>query len=501
MLFVQSNSLAHSLGEEERLRLLDALGARGLAAAPLLRSSRRRCFELLAAGCVDEAMIETAVAEFERECAARREASNRAAGGGGTAYTPGEIFCAGDCVLFLVFGADEGLTTGIVYGADTAEPLAKLDRFCRDVREALIKTSRDRAGDGDGGDGDDLFELPCWKTRAARAPQGLARFMAIQPTDFAVAAKLKGGAREFGRASELMEEQAVRLFLRRVQEMRREGYSPRRLLAEAATVGRGGVSVERLLDAGLLEREVRVSCRKSGHALFDLPTPDSLAAITISKAKCSLCAAPVADEVVEETINPTWLAVSLLEDGGWLNNRVYKILRALGVPDSEIATGPASAHGESYLAADVCGNSYLFVTRDGDLTPACVRRVVETVAETGATHLVVVTTGAVEDEGRMRLYEFAWRRARGGDDLDTTIVEGLDNARRELERSLERALHRQLSRHLFPLDAALGFSASDFVLDWFKLTNARGASHADSGGGASNVLVPRFPDIDQRVAS
>ncbi|HEY9402558.1 MAG TPA: hypothetical protein VIQ24_07680 [Pyrinomonadaceae bacterium] len=490
MLFIQSNTLALSLDEGERLRLLDALEARELA--PLIRAARRRCFELLAAGVGDAPTVKAAVAELEREEAARLGALPGTASG--AAYTPGEIFCAGDCVLFVVFGADadEGLTTGIVYGIETKEPLTKLDRFCRDVREALIKTrEKGSAGTGD----DELFELPCWKTRATRAPQGLARFMAIQPTDFAVAAMLKGRAREFVRASELMEEQTVRQFLRRVQEMRREGYTPRRLFAEAATL-RGGVSVERMLDAGLLEREVRVSCRKSGHALFDLPTPDSLAAITISKAKCSLCAAPVADEVIEETINPTWLAVSLLEDGGWLNNRVYKIIRSLGVPESEIATGPPSTHGESYLAADVCGNSYLFVTKDGDLTPACARRIIETTAETEATHLVLVTNGVVEDEGRLRLYEFAWRRARGGQDLDTTLIEGLESARREIERSFERALHRQLSRHLFSLDAALGFSASNFVLDWFKLTNADGA-----GTRASNVLVPLFPDMDQRVAS
>jgi hypothetical protein len=490
MLFIQSNNLALSLDEEERLRLLDALEARSLA--PLIRASRRRSFELLAAGVGDAAAVRAAVAEFERDCMARRD-EFAGTTGNVAAYTPGEIFCADDCVFFVVFGAgaDEGLTTGIVYSVETREPLTKLDRFCRDVREALIKTRQGQIG----ADDEELFELPCWKTRASRAPQGLARFMAIQPTDFAVAAKLKGGGREFVRASELMEEQTVRLFLRRVQEMRREGYTPRRLFAEAATL-RGGVSIERMLDAGLLEREVRVSCRKSGHALFDLPTPDSLAAITISKAKCSLCAAPVADEVIEETINPTWLAVSLLENGGWLNNRVYKIIRALGVPDSEIATGPPSTHGESYLAADVCGNSYLFVTKDGDLTPACARRVVETVAETEATHLVIITTGAVEDEGRLRLYEFAWRRARSSQDLDTTLVEGLDNARREIERSFERALHRQLSRQLFSLDPALGFSASDFVLDWFKLANASGANNRPS-----NVLVPLFPDIDQRVAS
>lgn len=492
MLFIQSNSLSVFLEEDARLRLLDALRERGLT--PLIRSARRHRFALLVPESGNAALVEAASAEFERECAARRAAPGKTETGG-EPFTPGEIFCTGDCVLYLTFGASasEGLMTGIVYSVDTAEPLTKLDRFCRDVREALIKT--EKATGGASAAEEELSELPCWKTRTTRSPQGLARFIAIQPTDFAVAARCKGGAREFVRASELLEEATVRRFLRRVQEMRREGYSPRRLFAEAATL-RSGVSLERMLDAGLLEREVRVSCRKSGHALFDLPTPDSLAAITISKAKCSLCAAPVADEIVEETINPTWLAVSLLEDGGWLNNRVYKIIRSLGVPESEIATGPASTHGESYLAADVCGNSYLFVTRDGDLTPAFSRRIVETVAETEATHLVVVLTGEVEDEGRLRLYEFAWRRARAGEDLDTTFIEGLEGARAEIERSFERAVHRQLSRHLFTLDAALGLSASNFVLDWFKLKHASAANKQ-----ASNVLVPLFPDMDQRVAS
>lgn len=491
MLFVQSNSLALFLNEGERLRLLDALAARGLT--PLIRSSRRRCFELLVSKDGDAAPVEKALAEFERECASQRELMGESKGGGSPAYTPGEIFCTGDCVLFLVFGAgaEDCLSTGIVYNVDTSEVLTKLDRFCRDVREALIKIGKGGAA------GEESFDLPCWKTRTgASSSQGLARFIAIQPMDFAVAAKLKGGGREFMRATELMEEQSVRLFLRRVQEMRREGYSPRRLFAEADVL-QGGVSLERMLDAGLLEREIRVSCRKSGHALFDLPTPDSLAAITISKAKCSLCAAPVADEVIEETINPTWLAVSLLEDGGWLNNRVYKIVRSLGIPESEIATGPASTHGESYLAAEVCGNSYLFVTKDGDLTPACSRRIVETVAETEATHLIVIITGTIEDEGRLRLYEFAWRRARGGQDLDTTLIEGLDTAHAEIERSFERALERQLSRHLFTLDAALGFSASNFVLDWFRLKHASGASNHNPAG----VLMPLISEFNQRVAS
>jgi hypothetical protein len=538
MLFIQSNSLSLSLIEGERLRLLDALASRGHT--PLVRAARRRCFELLVSGVGDSASVESASAKLEHHYIAQRESQPR-----GVAYTPGELFCASDCVFFIEFGArtQDGLNAGIVYSVETAEPLLKLDRFCRDVRESLIRiekddveksvveksvgikkgeegaandertaadatlntamnaaasattgTTSDATPDTMAGATEATYDLPCWKSRGGSSSQGLARFIAIQPTDFAVVAKCKGGARGFLRATELMEQRSVRLFLRRVQEMRREGYSARRLFAEANALG--VVSVEQMLGAGLLEREVRVSCRKSGHALFDLPTPDSLAAITISKAKCSLCAAPVADEVVEETINPTWLAVALLEDGSWLNNRVYKIIRALGVPDSEIASGPASPHGESYLAAEVCGNSFLFVTRDGDLTPGFSRRISETVAQTEATHLVVVVTGSVEDEGRLRLYEFAWRRARDGQDLDTALVEGLSNARAEIERAFERAVHRELSRRLFTLDAALGFNASNFVLDWFKLMKTAGATGMTRGARA-----PLFSEQSQRVAS
>ena len=461
MLFIQSNSLALRLNEDERLRLIAALGAQEFP--PLIRSARWRCFELLVPAQGDAASAAAAATELERQLLADSQEQG--------AYSPGELFCTDDCLLFLIFGAsvEEGVSAGVVYDINTSEPLRKLERFGRAVRAALGGREDESEAAGEPADG-----LPDWQARAHDVPQGLARFIAGQPTDFAVAAKCRGSARGLVRAAELMEEHAVRAFLRRVQEMRREGYTPRRLFAEADRLN--CVSVAEMLAAGLLEREVRVSCRQSGHALFDLPTPDSLAAITISKARCSQCAAPVADEVIEETINPTRLAVALLADGQWLSNRVYQIVRALGVPDSEIATGPASAHGESYLAADVCGNSFLFVTKDGDLTPAFSRRIAETVAETEATHLVVVITGVVEDEGRLRLYEFIWRRARDGQDLDATLVEGLAGAQAEIARAFERAVRRELSRRLFTLDPAFGLSASSFVLNWFRLRRAPAAA-------------------------
>lgn len=463
MLFIQSNSLALTPDAGERLRLLDALREKGLK--PLIRSTRRHLFRTLVGREADAS--EVAAAELERVCAEHAGAQGKGA------YTPGELFGGGDCLLALVFGEEGGETAAsIVYDLQTAEPLARLERFCRDVHEALGSVRVETAATSS----ESQSLLPLWRARARGAQQGLARFTAIQPEEFVRTAAAMRGGRELARASEMLEERAVRDFLRRIEELRREGYTPRRMLAEAGT--HGNVSVERLLEAGLLERELRVSCRKHGHALFDLPSPDSLAAITISRAKCSLCAAPVADEVVEETFSPSRLAVALLADGGWLGHRVYRIVRSLGIPESDISTGPPTAHGESYLAAEVCGSSFIVVSRDGELTPAFARRAAEIVEETEATHLVAVVTGSAEDEGRMRLYEFAWRRARGGRDLDTTVVEGLDTARAQFESAFSRAVRRELARALFPLDAALGFPAAGFVLEWFRAAKSHVAAPA-----------------------
>ena len=470
MLFLQSKRLPLPLDEVERLRLLDALAAKDFK--PLARTTRRAALRLLLKG-LDEAQLASSSARLERECIAEGS------------HTPGELFCERDCVLSLVFvdGAEGGVEASVVYGVETAGPLAQLERLCAEVGEAAAEVK----GEGR----ENASDPPGWEARAGRSSQGLARFIAVQPLEVVRAGAALRGGRQLARASELLEEASVRQFLRRVQEMRREGFTPRRLLKEAGALP--GVSVERMLEAGLLERELRVSCRKSGHALFDLPSPDSLAAVTLSRAKCSQCAAPVADEVVEETVNPTRLAVSLLEDGGWLTNRVYKIIRSLGIPDSEIATGPVSPHGESSLAVDVCGSSFLFVTKDGDLTPAFCRRAAEAIEETEADHVVVVVTGAVEDEGRLRLYEFAWRRARAGHDFATTVVEGLEGARGQIERAFRGAVRRELSRALHTLDRSLGFSATAFVLDWFRLAKAARASEGEAASP--------FVELDHKVAS
>ncbi len=194
MLFIQSKSLTLTLDEGERLRLLDALAGKGLK--PLLRSTRRQLFSTLAAR-EDEA------AELERACAEQASAAGK------SAYTPGELFGGGDCLLALVFGAQGGETAAsVVYDLNTAEPLGRLERFCREVDEALGAFRNETESSA----GSQAL-LPLWRPRARGAGHGLARFTAIQPEEFVRAAAAMRGGRELARASEMLEERDVRDFL------------------------------------------------------------------------------------------------------------------------------------------------------------------------------------------------------------------------------------------------------------------------------------------------
>lgn len=239
-------------------------------------------------------------------------------------------------------------------------------------------------------------------------------------------------------------------------------------------------SIERLSAAGLLTREVLISCRKTGHALFRLPSADTLAVITVSKVKCSECGAFAADEKIEEVITLTELTSSLLEDSSWLVNRVYFIVRKLGVPQSEIANGPVTAQGDAHMLVNICGKTFLLIMRDGDLTPTVARRAIDLAVETEATHLVFVTTGKILNESRTHLLAHARRRERAGEDFAVIIIEGTAGVEVELTRAFERASTCVITEHLCQLDVSSGFSTSHLIFARFEF-----ASEANPQGEAT----------------
>ena len=376
----------------------------------------------------------------------------------GEPYVRGDLFCFQDYILFLVFEADDSVRAGIVYEARTPEPFRKLDAFCHDVRSILISQQEQIA-----------MSFPEWATNGTVMARGFRTFVERQDADSLYTSLRKETMTKRVLAASKLEDESARVFLRTARNAHQEGYAAKLLTGHTESAD---VPIQRLEDAGLVEREVQISCRKTGHALFRLPNPHALAVVTVSDATCSECGAPVADENVEEVIAPTQLASSLLEDGSWLVSRIHFLLREMGVPEREIALGPAEGNGYGQLMANICGESFLIVTRDGDLTPALARWAIDLEIDTEASHLMIVATGRIHKEAAVLLQNHSRRRVSGGQDFEMIIADDVPTAGRELEQALERVSQRVVAEQMCVLDGSLGYSVSRLVLTKFQLLHA-----------------------------
>ncbi|HYV83866.1 MAG TPA: hypothetical protein VE931_10140 [Pyrinomonadaceae bacterium] len=443
MLFLESKTLNLAVHTAGRIRLLQELHAQNLV--PLIRSQRLRCFEDVLLGMDRVNEMETALANSTESTT-------------GEPYVRGDLFCLQDYILFLVFEDDDSVRAGIVYEAQTPEPFRKLDAFCHDVRSVLLSQQQQIA-----------MTFPEWETSSAAMARGFRTFVERQDADSLFTSLRKETMSKRILAASKLEDESARVFLRTARNAHQEGYAAKLLTGHTESAD---VPIQRLEDAGLVEREVQISCRKTGHALFRLPNPHALAVVTVSDATCSECGAPVADENVEEVIAPTQLASSLLEDGSWLVSRIHFLLREMGVPEREIALGPAEGNGYGQLMANICGESFLIVTRDGDLTPALARWAIDMEIDTEASHLMIVATGRIHKEAGVLLQNHSRRRVSGGQDFEMIIADDVATAGRELEQALERVSQRLVAEQMCVLDGSLGFSVSRLVLTKFHLLHA-----------------------------
>jgi hypothetical protein len=430
------------------MALLEKLQEKGLT--PLIRATRLGCYEQALLGPDRVAEMEKAVARWTETEDDR-------------AYVRGDVFCFEDFVLFLIFGSDEdeaaGMRAGIVYGTEMLEPGKKLDAFCRNVSDTLDSIRSTPAEGGAGVETD-------WQPREARAVAPQGRFAPENEGDDASSVGQKASAGN-PRAVELLENLEARRLLRRIRESQAEGRVSEFLQDvenEAATVS----LINRMADAGLLRREVQVSCRENGRSLFRLPSQDALNVITSSNATCSVCGTAIADEKIEELVKPTDAAAQLMEDGSWLASRVYASLRELGIPEMQIARAQTPEEGEAHMMVNVCNEPFLLVLRDGDVTATQARHALARQVETEAAHLVVVSSGRIQDEARVRLREHARRRARGGSDVEVILIEGVD-ATDELRLAFERVSQKVLAGELSLLDSSLGLSVGFIVATRFRL--------------------------------
>jgi hypothetical protein len=478
MLFIESRDAEAGVEKSLRTPLLEALQERGHV--PLIRASRLHFFEQSLAG-------DGHVKELEQAVAERSDIE-------GEPYVRGDIFCSEDHAHFIIFGG-EGATTlraGIVYNAETADPRARLEAFCRDIQEAFDAASRRSGTSGD--EGVAHSSRIEWRSRAGQANESLkaatsegAGVEASQPT-----LTRGAGAGDRARAFEILEDAGARGFLQRLSEAHADGRAAE--LNVSASEPEQDALVARLAGAGLVRREVQVSCRKDGHSLFRLPSTDALAIVTASNAVCSECGTPIADERAEELLTPTPLAASLLKDGAWLLDRLRSTLEEAGIPTGATAARPSTSEGEAQLTADVCGEPFLFVMRDGDFTAAHARRALEGEADAHASRIVVIATGKIQDDARTRLREHARRRSRGGSETESVFVEGLEAAPAELRRAVERVSQDALTRELYELDASAGFNVGYALAARFRLSQRKGALQ-DLAASAAGALAGSLREI------
>ena len=437
MLFLETNSLHYEVCGTTRLNLLRELQERGLT--PLIRRSRLHTFELALGAMARVEEMETSLADWTQSVAKE-------------AYTQGDVFCFDDYLLFLVF--DQGLVqAGIIYESRTPEPFRKLEFFCRTVRESLLSELN-------------VDDLPQWQSEKVEVPKGFRSFVSKQDSDSLYTNMRKEATARRILAASNLEDEGARVFLRTARDAHAEGYAAK--LLSGQTTGYE-VPIDKLEDVGLVVREVQVSCRKTGHALFRLPNAHALAVVTVSDATCSECGAPVADESVQEVVAPTKLASSLLEDGSWLISRLHYLLREMGVPEREIALGPAEGNGYGQMMANICGEPFLLVTRDGDLTPAFARWAIDLELDTEACHLVIVATGRVHREAGVLLQNHARRRISSGQDFEMILADDVFTAGKEIKDALERVSQRVIAEQLCVLDNDLGLNLSQLVLTRFRL--------------------------------
>ncbi|HEX8146714.1 MAG TPA: hypothetical protein VF591_06015 [Pyrinomonadaceae bacterium] len=470
MLFVESRTADLNVERDLRTPVLEALRRRGFV--PLIRSARLHFFEQAAAGPEHARELERALEE-------------RAAAEGEEPYVRGDVFCFEDFVHYLIFGdgVGAGLRAGVVYDAETVAPAERLEAFCLSVGEAYDEAARAPEGSVGGAEAAQRFE---WQAREGQAHGAFSQGLFEDSPD--AAPQNASVTPERARGVEILEDAAARGFLQRLGEAHTDGRA-----AEFVAGGRGPEQeslVARLTAAGLVRREVQVSCRKDGRSLFRLPSTEALSIVTASNAVCSECGSAVADERAEELVTPTPLASSLLKDGAWLLNSLRAILASLGVPGGQTATRAARAEGEAQLVAHVSGEPFLFVLRDGDFTAAHARRAVDAEGEAQATRMVVVAAGKVHDEARARLREHARRRARAGGETEVVFVEGLDTAADELRPLFERVAQDALTRELYELDADAGFDVGYALAARFRLAqHRRDGALQDLAASAAGALA------------
>lgn len=505
-----------------RTELIDALDEADQTA--VVRAMRARCAELLDVtknainlSAITKRSSSDDVSDVADETG--QQFLSHVSTNGTDAYTHGEIFVASDHLLFLLFNQSHGehntasrreqfLRVGCIVDARDGETDAQADRattllehFCAQIDERLALLRPEASGRTDARQTNnaeaswqpdkDSTESAAWhRVRSLGSLRdGLADGQISDDAAQATAASSQPTLQS-ERAVEVLGDAEVRRWLRRLREARQDnrtrGVDGNKSQSAAPSISNEAADkphpdlTARMRDAGLLNAEIVVSCREAKRALFRLPSSEALAAITATNAVCSECGAMIGDEKIEELGAPTPLAFSLLDGGAWLRQHVRALLKSYGVSEAREfvdldradnedaeAGSAATTTAAMRLLVNYCGELLLIVARDGDFTTAHAARAVDSLIEFDSARLLVVATGEITSDARVRLRSFI-ESARTTHPPETFFAEGVPAIKSELERVLTHAAQHALRRTLSPVNSDLGFPASVLVEAKFR---------------------------------
>ena len=459
MLRIESRSLEQAVETAIRVAVLEKLQERGLI--PLIRAARHSLFELAMIGSDGAKKLEQALLRNS---------------GPELPYVRGDVFCFEDFAHFLIFGDGErgdvgGVRAGIIHRAGVEDAALHLDSFCRHVGDALDAACATTQHNHDAHSGGSASppHAASWLKHEPRVSDSFLRFAAAQDGDTSAAFARGEMVAGWLRAVGMLENLEARRVLRRLAEAHREGHGASLSIAGDEREGLSESQLSKLAEVGLIRREILVSCRRDGRALFRLPSPDAFSVLSASHAMCSECGSMLADEKAEEIAVPTSLTSTLLQDGTWLTSHLRSILVRLGIPENQVATHSISDDGELQMMTDVAGEPFLFLLRDGDWALPHVRGVFGEYAGADIAHLVIIATGRIHDDARQRLREYGRRHGGRGRETEVLLIEGMDAVASGLSEAFARIAERALAEELWELDPSLGFSAGRMLAARFRL--------------------------------
>ncbi len=201
---------------------------------------------------------------------------------------------------------------------------------------------------------------------------------------------------------------------------------------------------EALEDAGLLERDLVVICKKTSAQINRLPNHGVLEELTHRGVRCA-CGREIGKERLEEAVAVTDLGRSLLDGSRWFSILLVDELTILGVPADRTLVEQEAGGDEMDCIADVSGEVAFFELKDKEFSLGNAYSFGAKMGIVRPRHPIIVTTDRVGNDAkehfsRSRSAARGPRRYRSyGDPTDdetrpVAYIEGIENLRAGLER-------------------------------------------------------------------